>query len=115
LLGCTLITPRLDENINHLPVLADSPPQIPIAGLDSHEQLNQILRVTQAILSSPESPSVFGTDLPTPLADGFVADHDPTLGQKIFNISETQAEVVEPNGLTDDFRGNRHPLGGWCS
>ena len=62
-------------------------------------------RVAQATLSSPEFPSVFGTELPTPLADGFVADDNPTLGQKIFNISEAQAEaVVEPNGMTDNIR-----------
>ncbi len=39
-----------------------------------------------------------------PLADGFVRDRDPPLGEEIFDISETQAEaVIEPDGVTDDF------------
>jgi len=43
--------------------------------------------------------------LPLALADRFVADDNPTLGQKIFKISEAQAEaVVEPDGMTDNFR-----------
>ena len=49
-------------------------------------------------------PSVFDTKLPTPLSDGFVADGDAPLCQKIFHISEAQAEsVVEPNGMADNF------------
>ncbi len=40
----------------------------------------------------------------TPVADSFVRDRDPPLGEEIFDISETQAEaVIEPDGVTDDF------------
>jgi hypothetical protein len=104
-LASTLITPTLDENIHHLPVLVDSPPQIPSLTLDSHEQFIQVPRVTQATPSSLEGPGVFGTKLPTPLADGLVADDDPTLCQEVFHISEAQAEsVVEPDSMVDDIR-----------
>ena len=68
-LGCMLITPRLDENINHFPDLVDSPPQTPSLTLDSHEQFIQVPRVSQATPSSPEFHSVFGTELPIRLAD----------------------------------------------
>jgi hypothetical protein len=96
----------LDEDINHVTILVDSLPQILSLTLDSHEQFVQVPGVAQAPLTSPEIPGVFNTELPTPLADGFVADDDPTLGQKIFYISEAQAEaVVEPDGMTDNFRG----------
>jgi hypothetical protein len=96
----------LDENIDYVAILVNSPPQIPSLPLDRHEQFVQVPRVAQATLPSPERPGIFGTELLTPLPDGFVADDDPTLGQKILNISEAQAEaVVEPDGLTDNFRG----------
>ena len=78
----------LDENIDHVAILVDSPPQILSLTLDRHEQFVQVPGVAQATLSSPEYPSVFDTKLPTPLSDGFVADCDATLGQKIFHISE---------------------------
>jgi hypothetical protein len=34
------------------------------------------------------TPGVFDTQLPTPLSDGFVADGDAALRQKIFYLSE---------------------------
>jgi hypothetical protein len=95
---------RLNENIDHVTILVDGPPQILSLTLDHHEQFVQIPSVAQASLPSPERPGVFDTKLPTPLSDGFVADGDAPLCQKIFHISEAQAEsVVEPNGMADNF------------
>ena len=52
----------------------------------------------------PEYSGVFDADLQTPLSNGLVADYDPALCQRVFNISEAQAEsVVEPNSMADDF------------
>src|SRR4030095_7297075 len=80
--------------------------QILTLALDSHEQFIQVPGVTQATPPSPERPGVFDTKLPTPLSDGFVADCDTPLCQKIFHISEAQAKsVVKPNGMTDNFMG----------
>jgi len=60
----------LDENVDHLAILVDSPPQILSLTLDRHEQFVQVPGVAQATLSSPERPGVFDTELPTPLSDG---------------------------------------------
>ena len=47
---------------------------------------------------------MFDTELQIPLSNGLVADHDPALCWKVFNISEAQAEsVVEPDSMADDF------------
>lgn len=70
----------LDENIDYVTILVDSPPQILSLTLDRHEQFVQVPAVAQASLPSPERPGLFDTELPTPLADGFVADCDPPLG-----------------------------------
>jgi hypothetical protein len=78
----------LDENIDHIAILVESPPRILSLTLDLHEQFVQVPRIAQATLSLSEFPSVFGTELAIQLTDGFVADDDPTLGQKILNISE---------------------------
>ena len=78
----------LDENIDYVTILVDSPPQILSLTLDRHEQFVQVPGVAQASLPSPERPGVFDTELPTPLSDGFVADCDTPLCKKIFHISE---------------------------
>ena len=45
------------------------------------------------------------TEGPTPLPNRLVGDGDAPLGEEIFSISEAQTEpVVEPDGVTDDFR-----------
>jgi hypothetical protein len=96
----------LDENIDYVTILIDSPPQILSLTLDSHEKFVQVPGVTQATLPSPQRPGVFDTKLPTPLSNGFLADGDASLCQKIFHISEAQAKsVVKPNGMADNFIG----------
>ena len=40
--------------------------------------------------------------------------HDAALGEQIFDISETQAEtVIQPDGVTDDFREKAVPAVAW--
>jgi hypothetical protein len=44
-----------------------------------------------------------GSELDTPLAQGFVTDHDATLVQQFLDVPVTQRKaVVEPNSLLDD-------------
>ena len=44
------------------------------------------------------------SEFPTPLPNRLVGDNDPAFGQKIFDITEAQAEpIVVPDGVTDDF------------
>ena len=75
--------------------------------------------VAQEALSSLECPGVLGAELLTPLSDGLVGDYDPALCQKVFNISEAQAEsMIEPDGMADDIRSKSvspDRLVYWCS
>ena len=71
--------------------------------------------VDQDGVSSLECPGVLGAELLTPLSDGFVGDYDPALCQKVFNISEAQAEsTIERDGMADDIRRESVSLIGWC-
>jgi hypothetical protein len=104
-LGRTPIATRLNKHVDHVAVLVDSTPEIVLLTLDVHEELIQVSRISQATLSPFEATSILGTELPTPLPDGLVRDHDPSLYQKILDVSEAQAEaVVEPDGVADDLR-----------
>ena len=44
--------------------------------------------------------------LQTPLADRLIADGYAAFGQQFFDLPKAQAKaVVQPHGVTDDFRG----------
>src|SRR5262245_42352019 len=103
---CTLIaTGAGQEYIDYVSVLVNRAPEILSLALDSHEEFVQVPSVSQAALSSPECPGVLGAELLTPLSDGLVGDYDPALCQKVFNISEAQAEsAIEPDGMADNIR-----------
>ena len=102
--GYTGVAVSLNQDIDQVPVLIDGPPQIVSISSDPHEDLIQVPNVTQSILVEPESPSVLGAELPTPLPDGLVGDDDYPLREKLLNVAKTQGEpVVQPDAVTDDF------------
>jgi hypothetical protein len=59
--------------------------------------------------SRPSPTELLGVgcaELPTPEADGLVADLDPALGEQLLDITLAQVEpVVEPDGVADDLGG----------
>jgi hypothetical protein len=102
-LSGTPIAPRLDENVDDVPVLIDRPPEILLPTLDMHEEFVQVPRVAHVSSPSPQSSGILRPEGPAPLANGLVGHGDAPLGQEIFGISETHTEpVVKPNGVTDD-------------
>ena len=82
--------------------------------LDKH--LVQIPGVTQPALSFLKLFRIFRPESIAPLPNGFIRDGYSTFGQKVFNISQAQAEtMVEPDGVTNNFRGKAVTLvsGDW--
>ena len=103
--GRAPIAPGLAKDVDHVAVLVDGPPEILLAPVDIHEQFVQVPRVAQASLPAPEDPGVRRTEPPTPLPNRLVRYGDAPLSEEIFGIAEAQTEpVVEPDGVTDDFR-----------
>jgi len=103
--GCAPIAPWLNEDVDHVTVLVDGPPQILQATVDVHEQFVQVPRVAQGSLPLPQDTSVRRTELLTPLPNRLVGHSDAPLSEEIFGIAEAQTEtVVQPDGMTDDFR-----------
>ncbi len=102
----TSITPGLDEDVHHVTVRVDGPPEILPSALNSHEQLIQKPRVAHPPASAPQPPSVVGPKCLAPVPNRLVGDGDASLGEQVFCIAETQAEaVVQSDGVTDDGRG----------
>ena len=74
--------------------------------LDLHEQLIQMPGVALASPAVSPPPCVVEPERATPVPNRLIRHSDPPFGEEIFDIPETQAEtVVEPDGVTDDFRG----------
>jgi hypothetical protein len=95
----------LNQDVDRVSILVYRTPEIVPLSLDVHEELIQVPDVSQPSLPAPEPPGVAWTELPTPLPDGLVGDHDSSLRQEFLNVSEAQAEaVVQPDGVTDDLR-----------
>ncbi len=104
-LGSIGASSTLDQDIDHVTVLVHSAPEIVPSTLDVHEELVEVPGIAQTTASTPKLPSVVRTKFPTPLPNRLVGDDDPALGQKIFDITEAQAEpMIEPDGVADDLR-----------
>ena len=101
----TPVTPGLSEDIDHIALLIDCPPEIVPAPADGHEHFVQVPCVAQPPLMWLERPGAIWPKLETPQAYGLVGDRGAPLGQEILNVPEAQTEtVVEPDGMADDFR-----------
>jgi hypothetical protein len=95
----------LNKDVDHIPVLVDSPPEIVPLALDVHEELVQVPDVSHTTSPTPEVPSVVESECLTPLPNGLVGDDDSPLCQELLNISEAQTEsMIQPDGVTDDLR-----------
>ena len=96
----------VEEEEVRIAVLVDGTPKVVPATTDAHEQFVQVPGVTQTPLAAFQASGEPWSKLETPLADGFVGDRDPPLGQEIFDIAEAQTEaVIEPHGVADDRPG----------
>jgi hypothetical protein len=62
-----------------------------------------------------EFSSIVRPKLLTPLPNRFIRDGDPTFGEEFFDFTKAEAEpMVEPNGMTDNFRGETMTLIAGC-
>jgi hypothetical protein len=60
----------LNEDVDHIAILVDSPPEIVPLALGVHEELVQVPDVSPTTLPTPEVPSVVESELLTPPANG---------------------------------------------
>ena len=103
-LSSPLVMARLDQDVDHVAVLIDGPPQILLLAIDSNEDFVQVPGFSQLTLAPLQFPNIVGTEFLTPQPNRLIRDDDSPLGEQILHISEAQAEaMVGPNRVTDDF------------
>jgi hypothetical protein len=103
-LGRLLVLAWLDQDVEHLPVLVDGPPQLVPVPVDLQLHLVQVPFVPQ---SRPASLHPVGEALPellAPAADGLVAQRDAALGEQFLDVAVAEQEaVIQSYGMADDL------------
>jgi hypothetical protein len=98
------------QNIDHVSILINWPPQVVELTTDVDEKFVNIPNVTQATLFPSKYSSVCRAELEAPVANGFVGDKDSSLCEQVFYVSKAQGEpMVQSNGVNDDFRWKGMP------
>ena len=93
-----------DQNIDHVSILIDGPPQIEALTLDGDEEFIDVPDVAESSLFPTQSSGVGRSEFLTPIADRFVGDENPSLCEQVFYVAKAQGEsMIEPNSVTDDF------------
>ncbi len=104
LLGRPFVAPALDQDIEYITLLIDSPPQVVGLAADLQEHLIEKSLVSR---SGTTAVQLVGIRLPEPqipLANGFVRYHDATLSQELLDVTVAQRKpVIEPDRVTNDF------------
>ena len=94
----------LHQDVDHVAVLVNRPPEILLPPLNIDEQFVQVPRVAHPSTASPQRSRIRRPKDPTPLPNRFVGDSHTALGQQILCIAEDETKaVIEPDGVTDDL------------
>jgi len=101
--GGVAIPAGLEQEVDDLAVLVDSPPEILTLTVNGHEEFVQMPGVADRPGPMPEPPRVREAEGFAPVPDGFVRDGDAAVLEEVFDVAETQSEaVVESDGVADD-------------
>jgi hypothetical protein len=113
-----LVAPRLDEDIQPLPVLIHSAPEGVPRAIDREEDLIQVPCVARSGTPAPELIGNILAKLQAPLANGVIRDDASPGEQQLFDsaIAEAEAEL-QPHHRADDLGWEAVMLvtvGRWC-
>ena len=101
-LGCFLVAPLLDEDVQHRPVLVSRPPPPVRPASALHRYFIEMPRVTWPGAAPPRPISDCLPELPALAADRLVARSDAALGEQLLHVPVPQQEaVVQQHGGTD--------------
>ncbi len=91
--GSTIFTLG-NQNIDHVSILIDGPPQIEALTSDGDEELIDVPDVAESSLFPTESSGVRRSEFLTPVSDRFVGDKDSSLCKQVFYVSKAQGEPM---------------------
>jgi hypothetical protein len=75
-----------------------------LLAVDLHEDFINKESITITSVALLQSSGVYSTEYNVPQPDGFIADRDSALSEKVFDISVAQIEaIIEPDSVADDI------------
>src|SRR3954454_4980423 len=92
--GGALIAARLNQDVDHIAVLIHRSPEIVLLSINSNKNFVQMPGVAEATLTPLQTSGIARAELLAPDSNGFIRDDDSAFGEKIFHISEAQAETI---------------------
>jgi hypothetical protein len=118
LLRSRLIPPALYEDVEHMAIWVDRPPQIMALTPNGEKDLIEMPLVAWSRTTAPEVIRIPLPELPAPVAHRFVRQGDAAGGHALCDIARAETEAdIQPDAVADDLR--REPMafiqtgGGW--
>src|SRR3954468_18823350 len=103
-LGGLLVPPALDQDVEHDPILVNSPPEPVLRSPDPQAHFVEVTFIARAGQPAPDLVGEALADLARPLPHGFMAHLDAAGGQHLFHHAQAQRKAeVEPHGVADDL------------
>jgi hypothetical protein len=105
LLRSRLVPPALYEDIEHVAILVDRPPQIMALSVNGEEDFIQMPFVPRSGLSATSRMRIGLAKLAAPVPHGFVRQGDATCRPQLLDIAIAEGKaVVQPHAVADDLR-----------
>ena len=99
-----------NQTIDYVSSLIDSSPQIEVLTSDFDEELIYMPDVAEWPLLLPQIASIGRTELQTPISNCLVRNDEASLSKQVFDVAKAHREpMVQPDGVTDDFRWKAVP------
>src|SRR5262245_33244193 len=109
LLRGLLIASTLHQDIQHVPILIDCPPQIVVLTLDDQRHFIEVPFVARPGTAATKLIGILLAKLATPLANSFIGYDYASFKQQLFDIAKAEAEAkVQPHRVADDL--DRKPV-----
>src|ERR671938_560870 len=101
-----LVTPALDQDVQHDAALIHRPPEpVPLAR-DLHANLVQVPGVSSTGQPATDLVGECLAELQAPLPHRLMADRDAARGEDLIHMTQAQRKAeIEPDRMADDLRG----------
>jgi len=100
---CLLVSPGLNQDIQHFALAIDSTPEVHLLAVDGDKHLVQVPPVIRSRARFPQSSSIVQPELHRPAPDALVGNVYAALGEHIFNIAKAEGKPeIQPDGVLDN-------------
>jgi hypothetical protein len=104
-LGRRGVAPGLDQDVQHIAVLVNRPPQVADLSPDGDEHLVEVPLISRTGPATAQLVGIGLAELATPLPDRLVGHHNPAFQHHLLDLTEAEREpVIQPDTVADDLR-----------